>query len=158
MYKQYTLVVALLLTGTALVPCPVFGQVTFNKDVARLVFDRCAQCHHPQGSGPFSLLTYQAARQHATQMAVVTQKRLMPPWNAESSYGPFVRLHALRDDEIDLIQRWVDGGAPEGEPKDLPPAPHWAAGWQLGEPDLVVTFPQPYTLPADGPDLSRVFV
>src|SRR5712692_1480457 len=78
MYKQYTLVAALFLAGTALVPFPVFGQVTFNKDIAPLLFDRCAQCHHPEGSAPFSLLTYQAARQHATQMAVVTRKRLMP--------------------------------------------------------------------------------
>jgi Flp pilus assembly protein TadD/mono/diheme cytochrome c family protein len=160
MYKQYTLVAALFLAGGLLSPNTAFGQgkVTFNRDIAPLVFSRCAQCHHPEGSAPFSLLTYQAARQHATQMAVVTKNRLMPPWNAESSYGPFVGLHPLRDDEIDLIRQWVQAGAPEGRSKDLPAAPHWAAGWQLGQPDLVVTFPEAYTLPADGPDISRVFV
>jgi tetratricopeptide (TPR) repeat protein len=158
MYKQYTLVAALFLAETALLPNSAFGQVTFNKDIAPLVFSRCAQCHHPEGSAPFSLLSYQAARQHATQMALVTKDRLMPPWNAESSFGQFAGLHTLRDDEIDLIQRWAQAGAPEGKPKDLPTAPHWAAGWQLGQPDLVVTFPQAYTLPADGPDISRVFV
>jgi tetratricopeptide (TPR) repeat protein len=158
MYKQYTLVAALFLAEAALPPNAAFGQVTFNKDIAPIVFSRCSQCHHPEGSAPFSLLSYQAARQHATQMALVTKDRLMPPWNAESSFGQFAGLHTLRNDEIDLIQRWAQAGAPEGKPKDLPTAPHWAAGWQLGQPDLVVTFPQAYTLPADGPDISRVFV
>ena len=157
MYKQYTLAAGLFL-AVAIWPTAVVGQVTFSKDVAPLLFDRCGMCHHPEGSAPFSLLTYRTARQHATQMALVTKSRLMPPWKAEPGYGDFVGLHPLSDAEIDLIQRWVDGGAPEGNRRDLPPAPHWNAGWQLGKPDLVVTFPQPYILPADGPDVSRVFV
>src|ERR1700737_2529301 len=157
MYKKYTLAAGFLL-AVALWPTSLLGQVTFDKDIAPLLFSRCGGCHHPEGSAPFSLLTYRAARQHATQMALVTKSRLMPPWKAEPGYGEFVGLHPLSDAEIDLIQRWVDAGAPEGNPRDLPSAPHWNAGWQLGKPDLVVTFSQPYILPADGPDVSRVFV
>jgi tetratricopeptide (TPR) repeat protein len=157
MCKQYTLAAGFFL-AVGIWPTAGFGQVTFDKDIAPLLFARCGMCHHPEGSAPFSLLTYRAARQHATQIALVTKSRLMPPWKAEPGYGEFVGLHPLSDAEIDLIRRWVDAGAPEGKGRDLPPAPHWTAGWQLGKPDLVVSFPEPYILPADGPDVSRVFV
>ncbi len=155
MYKQ---VIGLLLVVALWPPKPLMGQVTFSKDIAPLVFSRCGQCHHSNGSGPFSLLTYTAARQHATQMALATHSRLMPPWKAEPGSGDFVGLQPLSDAEIDLIQQWVAQGAPEGNRRDLPPEPRWTEGWQLGTPDLIVTFPQPYSLPADGPDVSRVFV
>lgn len=134
------------------------AQPTFSKDVAPIVFARCAQCHHPGGSAPFSLLTYGAARSHATQIAMLTKNRLMPPWKVEPGHGDFIGLDPLSQSEIDAIQRWVAAGAPEGNRRDLPPAPRWSAGWQLGTPDLIVTFPEAYTLPADGPDVSRVFV
>ena len=132
--------------------------VTFARDVAPIVFERCGVCHHPNGSAPFSLLTYSAARAHATQIAVATARRLMPPWKSEPGYGEFVGHRALTDAEIDLLQRWVAGGALEGDPRALPPPPRWTDLWQLGTPDLVLTLPQPYVLAADGVDISRVFV
>jgi len=134
------------------------GPVTFARDIAPIIFDRCAVCHHPDGPAPFSLLTYPAARQRATQIAAVTKRRLMPPWKSEPGYGDFIGHRPLSDDEIDVVQRWVADGASEGNPRDLPPLPHWTDGWQLGAPDLVVTLPKPYVLPADGTDVSRVFV
>ena len=133
-------------------------SVTFTKDIAPLLFDRCGVCHHPEGPAPFSLLTYAAARQRARLIANVTKSRLMPPWKSEPGYGEFVGQRHLSDAEIDLIQRWAAGGAPEGDPRDLPPPPTWTAGWQLGNPDLVVSLPKPYTVRADGPDFSRTFV
>ena len=126
--------------------------------MAPLVFDRCASCHHPGGPGPFSLLTYDSARQHASQIATVTKSRVMPPWRANSDYGAFVGQHPLSAAEIDLLQRWVDGGAVEGNARDLPRAPKVTDGWQLGKPDLVVTLPEPYALRADGTDVFRIFV
>jgi tetratricopeptide (TPR) repeat protein len=132
--------------------------VTFAKDVAPILFRHCAACHHPNGSAPFTLLTYSAARQHATQIAAVTRRRIMPPWKSEPGYGEFVGHRLLTDAEIDVLQQWRDAGAPEGDPADLPPAPHWSDGWQLGAPDLVVVLPRPYLLAADGTDVSRVFV
>ena len=154
MYKQVS---GLLLAISWLTAWPASGQ-TFNKDVAPIVFARCAQCHHPGGSAPFSLVTYADARPHATQMALLTKNRLMPPWKVEPGHGAFIGLEPLSASEIEVIQRWAVAGAPEGNRRDLPPAPPWNAGWQLGTPDLVVKFPEPYTLPADGPDVSRVFV
>jgi tetratricopeptide (TPR) repeat protein len=134
------------------------APVTFTKDVAPIVFARCGVCHHPDGSAPFSLLTYAAARPHATQIAAVTKRRVMPPWKSEPGYGDFIGHQPLTAGEIDVLQRWVDDGAGEGDPRDLPPQPRWNDAWQLGTPDLVVALPQPYVLAADGADVSRVFV
>jgi tetratricopeptide (TPR) repeat protein len=82
----------------------------------------------------------------------------MPPWKTEPGYGDFIGQQPLTDAEIDAIQGWVTGGAPEGRRRDLPPAPKFTQGWQLGIPDLVVTLNEPYKLRAEGPDFSRIFV
>lgn len=82
----------------------------------------------------------------------------MPPWTATSDYGEFIGQRPLGDAEIDLIQRWVDQGAVERDLGDLPPAPKPTDGWQLGKPDLVVTLPEPYMLPAEGASVFRNFV
>jgi Flp pilus assembly protein TadD len=94
----------------------------------------------------------------AALVAAVTGRRYMPPWKADPSNGPFVGQHPLGDDEIRMIRRWVDTGADEGDVRDLPPPAEWADGWQLGKPDMVVTLPEPYTLPPDGTDVFRIFV
>ena len=150
-------VLALALTTCGVEPA-LAEPITFARDVAPIVFARCGVCHHPNGSAPFSLLTYAAARQHATQIAAVTKRRVMPPWKSEPGYGDFIGHRPLTDAEIDVLQRWLGDGALEGDARDLPPPPHWTDGWQLGVPDLVLTLPRPYMLPADGVDLSRVFV
>lgn len=132
--------------------------VTFTRDIAPLVFERCVLCHHPTGTAPFSLQTYAQVRQHARQIGEVTKRRYMPPWPATSTFGAFIGQHPLSDEEIDLIQRWVDAGAPEGDPLDLPPQPAVPGGWHLGKPDLIVTFPEPYQLSGEGSDVFRIFV
>src|SRR5262249_51893803 len=125
-------------------------EVTYTKDIAPLVADRCAMCHHPGGSGPFSLLTYDDVRRRAALVAAVTERRYMPPWKADPSNGPFVGQHPLSGSEIDLIRRWVDEGTVEGDARAPALSPTWTEGWQLGKPDLVITLPQPYALPPDG--------
>src|SRR5207244_6986295 len=102
-----------LLTGVRL---HAAEAVSFNKDIAPLLFERCASCHQPGGAGPFSVLTYASARQHAGQIAAVTKSRSMPPWRAESEYGGFVAQHPLTDRQIDLLQQWAAQGAAEGDP------------------------------------------
>jgi tetratricopeptide (TPR) repeat protein len=134
------------------------GPVTFGHDIAPILFERCGACHRPDGPAPFSLLTYGSAKPHATQIALVTRRRVMPPWKAEPGFGEFVGQQPLSDDQIDLLERWVRDGALEGSAADLPPLPRWSGAWQLGTPDLVVALPTPYVLDADGPDVSRVFV
>lgn len=103
------------------------------------------------------MLTYDDARKHAADMVKVTAKRYMPPWLPEPGYGEFAEPRLLSTQQIDTLRRWADGGMPEGEPTALPPIPQWTEGWQLGRPDLVVTMPVAFTLPADGPDVYRNF-
>jgi tetratricopeptide (TPR) repeat protein len=132
--------------------------VTFSKDIAPIVFEHCVSCHRAGEIGPFPLETYRDVRQRMTLVADLTRRRVMPPWKPEGSRSVFFDDRSLTDDQIGRIQSWVAAGGPEGDPKDLPPQPVFTGGWQLGEPDLVVTMPQPYVLRPDGPDLFRTFV
>jgi tetratricopeptide (TPR) repeat protein len=129
---------------------------TYTRDVAPILFSRCATCHRPGGSGPFSVLTYVSTRTRATQIAQLTRSRAMPPWKADDVPGGFVGQPRLSQMEIDTIGRWAAGGAPEGDAGRLPPVPTFPEGWQLGPPDLVVQ-PPAYTLRADGTDDWRIF-
>jgi len=131
------------------------SPVTFSRDVAPIVFQKCAGCHRPGQSAPFALLTYEEIKKHARQIAEVTQRRYMPPWLPEPGYGEFALDRRLTADQVAIFQRWVAEGAVEGDPTDLPPLPRVPAGWQLGHPDLVVTLPQAYTLSAEGKDVYR---
>lgn len=133
------------------------GRVTFSREIAPLLFERCGPCHRPGGPAPFSLLTYGEARRRARLIAEVTRRRYMPPWQAVSEAGPFVGQQRLTAAELDLLARWADQGAPEGDRRHLPPVPRWTEGWQLGQPDMVLTFPL-YTLPAASTDVFRIFV
>jgi tetratricopeptide (TPR) repeat protein len=132
--------------------------VTFNKEIAPILFQNCAPCHRPGQSAPFALLSYAEARKHAGEMVRATQKRYMPPWLPEEGYGEFLDQRRLTADQIGLIQQWAAEGTSEGKAEDLPPAPKFNDGWQLGEPDLVVELPQPYLLAAEGRDLYRNFL
>lgn len=145
------------LQSTLLAQVPPVPEVTFSKDVAPIVFARCVSCHRPDGPGPFSLLTYDSARQHARQMAVATASRYMPPAKAEPGYGEFVGQHRLTDREIAVVQQWVAGGAPEGDRRDLPALPALSGRWQLGTPDLVISMPA-YEMADGGVDVFRIFV
>jgi len=132
--------------------------VTFSKDIAPIVFAKCAMCHHPNGSAPFSLLTYASARSHATQIVEATRSGFMPPWKADAGVGgDFIGQEHLTDRELERIQEWTREGAPEGDVRELPPAPRFSEGWQLGKPDVILK-PPAYTLAADGKDVFRIFV
>jgi Flp pilus assembly protein TadD len=135
-----------------------FRPVTFSRDIAPLVFDKCATCHRPNGPAPFSLLTYTDVRQRATQIAAVTASGFMPPWKAESDVGDFVGQKRLSQTDMALLRRWVDEGAVEGDPRERPAPPRFVDGWQLGAPDLVVSIPTAYTLQAEASDVFRIFV
>ena len=135
------------------------AAVTFNRDIAPLFFEHCSTCHRPGTAAPFSLLTYSDARPWARAIKQATSSRSMPPWKPEPGHGgPFIGDRRLSGTQIDLIARWVDAGAPAGDPADLPPLPEGLGGWRLGEPDLVIEMPEPFVLPADGDDVFRKFV
>lgn len=147
-----------LFLAACLTQAAAAGPVTFNKDIAPIVFRYCAPCHRPGESGPFSLLRYRDVKEHARQIAAVTKTRFMPPWLPDEGSTKFVDELRLPDEQIRLIENWVAGGAVEGRAADLPPLPRFTEGWQLGEPDLVLTTPKPFTLPASGPDIYRNFI
>ena len=134
------------------------GSVTFNKQIAPILFDRCAACHRTGEAAPFPLLTYEDARKHARQIADVTRRRYMPPWPPEPGYGDFADCRRLSDRELQLLSAWAETGAVEGDPRDRPAPPHFTAGWQLGPPDLILRIPKPYSLGASGSDIFRNFV
>ena len=133
-------------------------QVTYSRDVAPIVFRACATCHRPGEAAPFSLLTYADVKKHARQIAEVTRSRAMPPWLPEPQELKFADDLRLPDAEIDRIQRWVEQGAMEGNPADLPPQPKFVEGWRLGQPDLILTASKPLTLPPQGTDTYWNFI
>jgi Flp pilus assembly protein TadD len=122
------------------------------------MFRSCAACHRPGEAAPFSLLTYSDAKKHARQIVDVTRSRAMPPWLPEPQPLKFADELRLSDAEIKLIAGWVDKGAVEGNPADLPPPPKFVEGWQLGTPDLVLTATKPLTLPPQGTDTYWNFI
>ena len=130
---------------------------SFSKDIAPIVFDACVSCHRTNGPGPFPLTSYDEVRRRATQIAKVTASRFMPPWKVEPGVSHFVGQRLLTDQEISLIDRWAKNGAPEGDPKETPPAPKFADGWLLGKPDLIVKPDVAYSLPAQDSDAFRIF-
>lgn len=134
------------------------NRLSFNKDVAPIVFGKCAGCHRPGQAAPFPLLTYQDVKAHARTIAQVTRRGYMPPWLPEPGHGEFAHDRRLDPDQLERLQRWIADGVVEGDSADLPPAPTFPEGWQLGVPDLVVTLPEAYTLAAEGKDVYRNFV
>jgi hypothetical protein len=96
--------------------------ITFDREIKRIVDSRCASCHRPGGPA-FSLMTYKDARPWAEAIKEEVLARRMPPWGAVKGFGDFRNDQALTPEQLELIVTWADGGVPEGEEKDLPPAP-----------------------------------
>jgi hypothetical protein len=126
------------------------GQLTFSKDIAPIFYKNCMTCHRQGEIAPMSLVTYKEIRPWARSIREKVITRSMPPWHADPKFGHWANDRRMSQKEIDTIVAWVDGGAKEGNPKDLPPAPKFAEGWQIGEPDLVLHMPEEFTVPADG--------
>ncbi|HEY7388795.1 MAG TPA: cytochrome c, partial [Bryobacteraceae bacterium] len=135
-------------------------QVTFTKDVAPILQAKCQDCHRKGSMAPMSLVTYEETRPWAKDIRQRVITRNMPPWHIDKTVGiqKFQNDISLSDDQIATIVRWVDEGAPQGDPKDMPPAKEWPdyRGWQLakqfGQPDLVLKSDD-YTMPAHGQDV-----
>ena len=131
---------------------------TFNQNIAPIIYEYCAACHHSGGSAPFSLMNFQEVQKRGKMLVEVTKSRYMPPWLPEPGHGDFIGARRLSDTSIKIIADWVADGMPEGTAKDLPPAPKFNEGWQLGKPDLIVKMNESFTVPAAGSDVFRNFV
>jgi hypothetical protein len=142
-----------LLFFTALQAAPVF-----TRDIAPILYQHCASCHHDGEVAPFPLIAYEDARKRARLIADVTRARLMPPWKPVAGYNHFAGERRLTAAQIETIQRWASTGAREGNPASLPAAPVFTDDWKLGKPDLVVELREPFEVPPDGPDLYECFI
>jgi hypothetical protein len=142
--------------GVVTTPGVAGAQVTFTKDIAPILHRSCVRCHRPGDIASMSLLTYGEARPWARAIKDRVVKREMPPWFLDRNIGiqKYKNDPSLSDEEVATIVKWVDAGAPQGNPIDMPPAPTFPSGnvWDIGEPDLVVKYPT-FTVPATGPDL-----
>ncbi len=133
---------------------------TFAKDVAPILQEKCQSCHRAGSMAPMSLVTYEETRPWAKSIKQRVVTRTMPPWHIDKTVGiqHFANDISLSDAQISTIARWVDSGAPLGDPKEMPPAKTWPNddGWQLskqfGAPDLVLSS-EPYTMTAKGQDV-----
>jgi hypothetical protein len=123
---------------------------TFTKDVAPIFYKSCTNCHRAGEIAPMSLLTYQEARPWAKSIATRIAAGTMPPWHADSSRIAFSNDRHLSDADKATILAWANGGAPEGNPNDLPAPPKYAEGWAIGEPSAVLKMPEDYPIPASG--------
>ncbi len=122
----------------------------FSKDVAPILQRNCQTCHRPGEGGPFPLLTYDQVRPMAPSIKRVVQQKIMPPWFADPQYGHFANERTLTAKEISTLVAWVNGGAPEGDPKDLPPPINFIEGWGIPKPDVIFQLPRPFQIPATG--------
>ena len=129
---------------------PSGEKVTFAKDVAPILFNRCVECHRTGEIAPMSLLTYNEARPWAKAIKQKVLDRSMPPWLAAPENKHFINDRRLSEKEINTIAAWVDAGAPKGEDKDLPAPPKFEQGWAIGKPDAVIALDEAVAVPAEG--------
>lgn len=143
-------------TATTAAQAQANAGPTFTKDVLSILQRSCQKCHRPDTAAPMSLLTYQDVRPWVRSIRLKVSAREMPPWHIDRSIGEYLEDPSLSDEEIATIVRWVDLGAPQGNPADAPPPRQFADvdEWTYGEPDLVVRMDKGFVIPADGPDFT----
>lgn len=150
----------LALTSLTLAP-PAQAQgptgPTFTEDIAPLVYANCTRCHRPGEAGPFPLITYRDVKKRADNLLAVMEDRYMPPWHPAPNYGTFRNELRLSDAQIDAFRAWVEADKPEGPAAAMPALPDFPAGWQLGQPDVIVKTAAAFPVPAGGRDIYRNF-
>ena len=127
------------------------SEVTYTKHIAAIFNKNCVFCHRERQIAPFSLTSYEDAVGWAEMVREVVQENRMPPWHADAKFGHFSNDARLSDGDKQLINKWVENGAPQGDPKDMPPQPQFAEGWKIPKPDAVVYMAdEPWNVPATG--------
>src|SRR5437016_4808867 len=148
-------VAATKIVGAAQAP-PAKPTPTFSKDIAPIFQRSCQVCHRPDSIAPMSLLTYQDARPWARSIRNKVVAREMPPWYIDRSVGikKFKNDPSPTDEEVDLIARWVDAGAPMGNPADMPPPRQFddLDKWHITSPDLIIQLPKDVIVSPTAPD------
>jgi len=134
------------------VPPLVEGEITYHREVARILQANCTRCHHDGGAGPFALETYGRVFDKRRMIRLVVEEGIMPPWYAddEGAFGHWKNDARLTERERRTLLGWVENGAPEGDPADGPEPIEWPDGWLIGEPDVVFRLDRERELPAEG--------
>lgn len=127
------------------------GDVTYSNQIARLMNDRCVQCHRAGQIGPFPLTSYEETVGWGEMIREVVDENRMPPWHANPEYGHFANDPRLSSEEKQLLATWVENGMPQGDPEQLPAPVEFAAGWGIPQPDAVYYIDdEPYQVQAEG--------
>jgi thiol-disulfide isomerase/thioredoxin len=134
------------------------GEVTYAKQISRILRERCATCHQAGAIAPFALTSYGDAAGWAETIREVIEEERMPPWHANPKHGTFANDPRMPDKEKKLVYQWVENGAPEGDPKDGPSPVPLADGWRIAKPDLIVAMPKPFKVLAEGTIPYQFFV
>ena len=124
--------------------------VTFYKDALPVLQKNCQTCHRPGESGPMSFLSYETTRPWAKAIKTAVLTKKMPPWFADPHFGKFANDRSMSQADIDTLVSWADTGAPAGNLKDAPKPLDWVEGWRIGKPDLVISMPTAFNVPASG--------
>ncbi len=146
-----------ILVGLFVLPADTYAQVTYAKEISRLLQARCQQCHHDGDIAPFSLTDYESAVTWSRDIYAYVSTGQMPPWKPVPGFGDFRDSRALTAVEKQMLLDWIDNGMPEGDPADLPAPLQFSGAWPLGQPDIVLQMAQRYTPPI-GTDVYRCFV
>jgi mono/diheme cytochrome c family protein len=154
------------LVATSQTGAATTGTPTFYADVLPILQQNCQSCHQPQGLNmggmvaPFALVTYDDARRYSRRVANAVRTGYMPPWSAAAMHkGTFQNERVLEESEKQTIVAWAEAGAPAGNPADAPPAPAFLSktvatgGWSMGEPDLILSFAEPFCMDDDANDI-----
>src|SRR5271154_1457857 len=138
----------LILAGVFVVGLARAETPTYYKDVVPVLQAHCQECHRPGEIAPMSLMSYKDSRPWAKAIRQAVLLKKMPPWSADPHYGKFSNDRSLKQSEIDTLTAWADAGAPEGNPDDAPASVHFADGWRIGKPDMVLDVGYDYKVPA----------
>lgn len=123
---------------------------TYHREISRILQRTCVGCHRQGGEGPFSLENYEAVRRKRATILDVIAQGIMPPWFATPGSGPWEDDKSLATEDRLVLERWFAADAPAGDPADAPVPRQWKDGWQIGEPDYVVSMPETFHVPAEG--------
>jgi mono/diheme cytochrome c family protein len=156
MKTTFGLLICLTAAGLISTEAKAQDQVTFTKNVAPIFQEHCQTCHHVGTVAPMSLVTYEEARPWARAIKQRVSAREMPPWFIDRNVGVqhFANDESLSDEEIATIVKWVDSGAPMGNPADMPAPRKFAddQSWQFGKPDVIISLPKDVIVKAHGAD------
>jgi hypothetical protein len=129
------------------------GKLEFNKQIAPVVYGKCAKCHYQGSAAPFPLTSYREVRNHARAIRRALDRGLMPPWKPDRGVGEFLGDRALTDQEKGMLKQWLAEGCREGDPSKKPAPPKAPSKWSLGPPDDILQMTESFKIPADGNDI-----